>query len=237
MTFLRNAFDGTDSGAGPPSIGRVRRFTAIGVVVAAPLALAVAGLVHPHGLTGSTAAHWEELHIWLLPVFPLVGLGFVVPLWGRPGRDLAGVASVVAWLAAFGYACFYTGLDAVAGIAAGSAARHAPPGADLGRVAAPLFDTGDRLGRIGVYAFLVAVVAASVALLLRHGIRVLPGSVVLLIAGYSFVDSHIFWPRGVVTMLGFAVGFGWLAGIAGAPTRAGGPSPVPGHRSQTGPSR
>lgn len=178
-------------------------------VVAAPLGLAVAGLAHPLGLTASTAPMWAEMHIWLLPVFPLVAVGFVVPLWGRPGRDGAGAATVVAWSAAFAYACFYTGLDAVAGIAAGTAARNAAPGSDLGPVVTPLFQAGDGLGRIGVYAFLVAVVAASVALVLRHGVLVLPGSIVLLVAGYSFVDSHIFWPRGVVTMLGFAVGFGW----------------------------
>jgi hypothetical protein len=187
------------------------RFTAVVVVVAAPLALAVAGLVHPHGLTASTAGRWADLHVWLLPVFPLVTLGFVVPLWRRPAGDLASVATVVAWVAAFGYACFYTGLDAVAGIAAGTAARNAPPGADLGPLVTPLFHAGDELGRLGAYAFLVAVVASAVALVIRHGWWTLPGSVVLMIAGYSFVDSHIFWPRGVLTMLGFALGFGWIA--------------------------
>ena len=70
------------------------------------------------------------------------------------------------------------------------------------------------MGRIGAYAFLVAVLAAGVALYPRVGGRVVPGTVVLAVAGWSFVDSHIFWPRGVVTMLGFAAGFGLLSWAA-----------------------
>jgi hypothetical protein len=54
-------------------------------------------------------------------------------------------------------------------------------------------------------------VATAVALFPEHGARVLPGTVVLLVAGWSFTDSHIFWPRGVWTMLGFALGFALLA--------------------------
>jgi len=184
------------------------------LVTATPVLLAVVGVFHPHALTRATAPAWAGLHIALLPVFPLVTLGFVVPLWGRPGRNAAGFATVLAWVAGFGYATFYTGLDAVAGIAAGTAAMHAPSG-DLGPVVLPLFAAGDELGRVGAYAFLVAVLAASVALFQRHGLRALPGTLVLLLAGYSFIDSHIFWPRGVITMLGFALGFGlfvWAAG-------------------------
>jgi hypothetical protein len=179
----------------------------LSLATAAPLLLAVVGVFHPHALTSATAPVWVGLHVALLPVFPLVTAGFVVPLWGRPRRDVAGFAAVLAWVAGFGYATFYTGLDAVAGIAAGTAAMHAPPG-DVGPVVLPLFAAGDDLGRVGAYAFLVAVLAASVALYQRHGVRVLPGTLVLLVAGYSFIDSHIFWPRGVLTMLGFAVGFG-----------------------------
>jgi hypothetical protein len=58
-----------------------------------------------------------------------------------------------------------------------------------------------------VYALLLAVLAATVALAAQHGPRVLAGSVVLLGAGWSFIDSHIFWPRGVLTMLAMAAGF------------------------------
>ncbi|MET9789689.1 hypothetical protein [Streptomyces canus] len=43
----------------------------------------------------------------------------------------------------------------------------------------------------------------------------LPGAVVLLAACWSFIDSHIFWPRGVLTMLGFALAFALLTAAYG----------------------
>jgi hypothetical protein len=192
-------------------------------VTAAPLLLAAAGLAHPHGLSRSTAADWTDLHIALLPVFPLLTIGLLVPLWRRPRLDLTGVATVVAWVCAFVYAAFYTGLDAVAGIGAGTAVEHVAETAALGPVKRPLYDTGEALGQAGVYALIAAIVATAVALLPRHGVRILPGTLVLLVAGWFFIDSHIFWPRGVWTMLGFALGFALLAwGTAGrsAPSRS-----------------
>ncbi|WP_151481979.1 hypothetical protein [Streptomyces albicerus] len=187
----------------------------IALVTAAPLVLAAAGLAHPHGLSRSSAADWAQLHIALLPVFPLLTVGLLVPLWHRPRLDLAGFATVVAWVGAFAYAAFYTGLDAVAGIAAGTAVEHAAGTASLGPIKRPLYDTGEALGQAGAYALVGAVVATAVALFPRHGARVLPGTAVLLVAGWSFVDSHIFWPRGVWTMLGFALGFALLLWGAG----------------------
>ncbi|WP_419665179.1 hypothetical protein [Streptomyces sp. 2-1] len=188
----------------------------IALVTAAPLVLSAAGIAHPHGLSRSTASDWAHLHIALLPVFPLLTIGLLVPLWHRPRLCLAGFATVVAWAGAFVYAAFYTGLDAVAGIAAGTAVEHADATASLGPIKRPLYDTGEALGQAGAYALIGAIAATAVVLLPKHGVRVLPGTVVLLAAGWSFVDSHIFWPRGVWTMLGFALGFALLAwGTAG----------------------
>ncbi|MFF7546252.1 hypothetical protein ACFZCU_21850 [Streptomyces canus] len=183
----------------------------ITLVTAAPLVLAMAGAAHPHGLSRATATDWTQLHIALLPVFPLLTLGLLVPLWHRPRPDLAGFATAVAWTSAFTYAAFYTGLDAVAGIAAGTAVEHAAGTANIGPIKYPLYDAGESLGEVGAYALIVAVVATTVALLPEHGVRVVPGTVILLVAGWSFTDSHIFWPRGVWTMLGFALGFALLA--------------------------
>jgi hypothetical protein len=177
------------------------------LVTAGPLLLAVAGLAHPGGLSATTADHWVHLHIALIPVFPLLALGFVVLLRGRPRLDVAGVATVVAWLGAAIYAAGYTGLDAVAGIGAGTVAGQDGDQAELRRLVLALYDVGDLLGRAGVYALIIAVLAGTIAWGARHGARVLPGTVVLLGAGYSFIDSHIFWPRGVFTMLAFAAGF------------------------------
>jgi hypothetical protein len=187
------------------------------LVIAAPLILAAAGLTHPSGLSRSTAEHWADMHIMLLPVFPLLAVGLLVPLWRRPGRDLAGFATVVAWVGSFVYAAFYTGLDAVAGIGAGTAVEHAAAGASPGPLKRPLYDVGEALGQAGAYALICAVVATAVALFPRHGARILPGIAVLLVSSWSFVDSHIFWPRGVWTMLGFALGFTLLAWAAPSP--------------------
>jgi hypothetical protein len=183
----------------------------ITLVTVTPLVLAAAGAAHPHGLSRATATDWTQLHIALLPVFPLLTLGLLVPLWHRPRPGLTGFATAVAWASAFTYAAFYTGLDAVAGIAAGTAVEHAAGTADIGPIKHPLYDAGESLGQVGAYALIVAVVATAVALFPKHGVRVVPGTVVLVVAGWSFTDSHIFWPRGVWTMLGFALGFALLA--------------------------
>ncbi|GAA3297680.1 hypothetical protein GCM10020218_083690 [Dactylosporangium vinaceum] len=191
----------------------VRRSPTLGKLVAVtvvPALLAVVGLFHPTGLDPSTAHMWAMMHIWLLPVFPLLTLGLIVPLWGRPVRGAAGVATVVAWLGAAVFAALYTGLDAVAGIAAGTVQSNAVEGQDVRQSIAALFETADAMGHAGVQALAVAVVAASAVLAGRHGWRVLPGTAVLLVCTYQFYDSHIFYPRGVLTMVGFAVGFALL---------------------------
>ncbi|MER7679830.1 hypothetical protein [Streptomyces sp. NPDC096934] len=182
---------------------RVLRTSAL--VTTAPLLLAAAGLVHPHHLTAATAGDWAGLHVALLPVFPFLVLGLLVPLWGRPSRDAEGVLTVLAWAGCICYAAYYSGLDAVAGISAGVVVDHGVHG-----TAGRLFVTGDELGRAGVYGLAVACIATCAVLWRRHGVRVLPGAVVLTAACWSFVDSHIFWPRGVFTMLGFALGFALL---------------------------
>ncbi|GAA2520565.1 hypothetical protein Ahu01nite_076210 [Winogradskya humida] len=195
---------------------RLRPAHVLLLVTLGPLLLALAGLIHPHGLSAATAHRWVQLHIVLLPAFPLLGLGFFVLLRERPRADLPGAATIVAWVCACVYAAGYTGLDAVAGIAAGTVAGQPGDPVQLRRLVLALYDTGDRLGHVAVYAFLVAVLAGTVALVSRHGLRVMPGTVVLLLAGYSFIDSHIFSPRGVQTMLAIGAGFAlwtWAASL------------------------
>jgi hypothetical protein len=105
-------------------------------VTAPPLLLAVAGLMHPSTLNVATAQHWVILHIALLPVFPLVTVGFILPLRDIPRHPL----TVLTWAAAFGYACFYTGLDAVAGIAAGTLVERSPQPVDRDLLVNPLYE-------------------------------------------------------------------------------------------------
>ncbi|MET7456011.1 hypothetical protein ABZT03_29835 [Streptomyces sp. NPDC005574] len=186
------------------------RLTAL--VTVAPLVLAVAGLLHPRHLTAATAGHWAALHIALLPVFPFLVLGLLIPLRHRPRRDAEGMLTLLSWAGCLCFAAYYSGLDAVAGISAGTVVDHGVHGA-----AGPLFATGDELGRTGVYGLAVASLATCSLLWRRHGARVLPGSAVLFLCCWSFVDSHIFWPKGVLTMLGFAVAFALLTAAAFRP--------------------
>ena len=58
------------------------------------------------------------------------------------------------------------------------------------------------LGYIGAACFLAAGASIVAATALRARWRAAPGGVVLLLASVSFLDSHIFWPRGVFTMIG-----------------------------------
>lgn len=170
--------------------------------------LAGFGVAHPAQLDVATADWWADLHVLLLPVFPLlaVALWFQLspaPPWLRwPGR-----------VAAFGFAAFYGGLDAVAGIAAGTVvvARHG-----VSPEVGALFEIGDLLGYIGAVCFLVAAALLALDVALRARLRAVPGAVVLIAAGLSFLDSHLFWPRGVFTMLGIAAGMALLAAADGA---------------------
>jgi hypothetical protein len=164
--------------------------------------LAGLGCVHPAHLDVGTAQWWSTLHVLLLPVFPLLGAAqwFLLddaPVWlRRTGR-----------VAAFGFAVYYDGLDAVDGIAAGALvhAQGRRTSAD-----AAIFHIGDRLGHVGAWSFLAASIAIIVAITLHAGLRALPGGALLLASSVSFLDSHIFWPRGVLTMLGIAAGMSLL---------------------------
>lgn len=194
------------------------RWIRLPLVMMPALLLALAGLFHPHYLTTESAGSWQRLHIALLPVFPLSAVGFLVPLWRRPGLDLAGIATVVGWVGAFVYATFYTGLDLVAGVAAGTVARNTRASADLGAAVQPLFDTGDRLSQVGVCGFAIATVGMSIVLLIRHGVAALLIAAVLLGASYSFLSNHIFWPRGVITLVVISCGFGLAAWLSTIPS-------------------
>src|SRR5262245_21241559 len=132
------------------------------LLVALPgLVLAGFGVVHPGGLNVATAHWWATLHIILLPAFALLAAA----QW----HLLAPAPPLVRWtgrLAAFSFAAFYTGLDAVAGIAAGTVldVEHGRPPA-VGR----LFVVGDMLGDIGAWSFLVASVLIVAGMVPRTG--------------------------------------------------------------------
>jgi hypothetical protein len=169
-------------------------------VAGPPMLLAGLGLTHPMHLTADSAAMWRDLHVVLLPIFPLLALG--------PWNLVRGERLALRWtvgLLGFTYAVCYTALDVLAGIAAG-ALKSA--GAE-GKWTAVVFTQADELVTYGVWAFLVAVVLASTVALRRAGLSAAPGAVIVVAAAVSFRDSHIFWPRGGLTMIALAIG--WAA--------------------------
>lgn len=172
-----------------------------------PLGLAAAGITHPGSLTPATAGYWRDLHVALLPVFPLLGLAPWLVV-----RDRGAVLRWVTGLLGYIFAAFYGALDVLAGIGAGAAETNRAGDLAIGT----LFHQADLLARVGVRAYLAATVLAGAAAIgtakpppLR--LVAVAGAVLTVSAAVSFQHSHIFWPRGVVTMLGLAAGWACLA--------------------------
>lgn len=179
-----------------------KRWLLIAAVALPGLVLSGLGLTHPTLLNPGTAEWWTTLHLVLVPVFPLLAAAIWVIL--RDDRTTVGWGGRIA---AAAYVVFYTALDAVSGIATGTIVGAGEP-ADSPFVTA-LFGVGNVLGRIGGYAFFVAVILV-LGSAWRRGARgwvFFVAVAILLVCGYSFTTSHIYWPRGGLTMIGFAVGF------------------------------
>jgi hypothetical protein len=176
----------------------VKRALLVAAAAAPGILLSGLGLLHPAGLTPATATMWWQLHVVLLPVFPLLGAALVFLLRGERGP--------LAWLArlcAYVYAVFYTGLDTLAGIGAGIAVAAEPGGSP---VALGLIGVGNGLALVGVTGFLVGSLATGVILVRRSGVAAVPGAALLVGAAVVFLHSHIYWPVGGLAML--AAGFG-----------------------------
>lgn len=178
------------------------------VLIAAPgVVLALLGLAHPIFLTPETADRWRLAHLFLLPVFPLVGASVWLLLLGERG--------VLPWLArglAFGYAVLYLALDSIAGV---GAPQQVLRSAERGQGEPPigdLFEIGDRLGHLGVGALALAVVlTAAVQLGRRRDLRVPVGALLALGGCYLFYRHHVFPPRGVLGVLLLAGGLTLMA--------------------------
>jgi hypothetical protein len=173
-------------------------------LIAGPaLLLAALGPTHPQDLTPASASWWTTLHVLVLPVFPLLAVSLWLLLDG-----VGDVAARVARVAAYAYAALYTALDVLAGIATGTLVGRGadPDGSEVGS----LFEIGNQLGAVGAWSFVVACLAAAVALYRRRGRAVLPGAIVLVAGAFTFTDAHIYWPVGVSTMLGLAAGLALL---------------------------
>ncbi|MFL6046513.1 MAG: hypothetical protein ACJ72M_15535 [Propionibacteriaceae bacterium] len=78
-------------------------------------------------------------------------------------------------------------------------------------------------------AIFEAAVATAVVAVRDGGQRTLPGGLLLVISSayFAIAGVHIYWPRGVLTMLAMALAFGWVAlkvppsGLVRQPTARG----------------
>ncbi len=176
------------------------------LVALPPLLVGAIGLGHPVFLDAGTAEQWRLGHLLLLPAFPLLAASVFVLLRGERG-PLAWSARVLS----LAYAVLYGALDSIAGIGApqqvlGTDGRGEPfpPIGDL-------YDVGDRLGALGVLALAGAAVLVGLVLHRRARSALAPlGALVVLVASYAFLRHHVFPPRGVLAMVGIAVGFALL---------------------------
>ncbi|SMQ63800.1 hypothetical protein [Agreia sp. VKM Ac-1783] len=185
---------------------------------------ALIGLVHPHHLTDETASRWQVMHLILIPLFPLVGLGpwLVARHSNRP----------LGWIAAvggYGFATFYTSLDLLAGVAAGTLQLA---GVTDGK--APVYEVARALGLIGVVSLVLACIAATAAVAIRARLRALPGGILAVVGACLIQPGHIYAGLGTAAMLLLAAGLVLLALTATskrssvAPTTAKGPATVAG---------
>jgi len=166
------------------------------------LLLALIGLSHPMYLTDDTAMGWRTLHIVTLPLFPLLG---VAPWW--LAREHSRLLGMVCAVLGYAFAAGYTALDVLAGIGAGGLQLD---NGGFGKQV--LYDLADALALPGCVALLVAsALAAGPVLVTASSARARAlaavGALLVVLSAFSFLTSHIYWPRGGLTMLGFAAGW------------------------------
>ncbi|MBA2509204.1 MAG: hypothetical protein H0V32_10995 [Nocardioidaceae bacterium] len=184
-----------------------RRRVLLVLTAASPgVLVAMIGVFHPAHLTDATAQTWLGMHVALLPLFPLLALA----PW-LVARHTGAVAGWVALALGYVFATFYTGLDLLAGAAAGALQLAGSPDRNI------MFNLGNDLAVVAVWTHLGLAVLVSLLVAIRAGRRHLTLSVAggVLVAGasWSFLDSHIYWPRGVITMIVLAAGWAVLAAV------------------------
>ena len=191
--------------------GRLR----LAVLLALPgLALAGAGLFHPHSLSYETSWRWFSLHVPGLLVFPLVGVALMVLVRGR--RD------PLAWatrLGAYVYATFYTALDVISGMGAGWVTYQLGPGVERPEEVSLLFRLGTPIGEVGSWALLATTVLLAADLARRRRLPAAGASLVLVTGAWLVHIDHIFAPTGVVgcALLGLGTAAVWLLDVSDIP--------------------
>ena len=189
--------------------GLSRRTLVLLVAVPALLCAAI-GLTHPPTLNASTGEYWRNMHIALIPIFPLVGLAPWL-IARRAGPWFGRGAAVLG----YGFAVFYTSLDLLAGVAGGAlvASGHSDASGEV-------FAVARVLGAIGVAALVLGCLLAGVAAVLTAGLAAVPGALLATVGAALVQPGHIYLGLGTVAMLLLAGGFVIMAFAVTKPTVA-----------------
>ena len=161
------------------------------------VACAIIGLTHPVNLTAASAEHWRNMHLILIPIFPLIGLApWLIArragVWfGRAGA-----------LFGYGFATFYTALDILAGVAGGALVL-----AGHSEVTGAVFAIARILGTIGVVSLITGCLVAGVAAFRVAGIAALPGALLATVGAILVQPGHVYLGLGTVAMMLCAGGF------------------------------
>ena len=175
-----------------------------------PLVLAAVGVTHPMHLTAASAEYWRNLHIAILPIFPLLAFA--------PWILVRGAGAVLGWVVGvlgFVYAAFYTALDVLAGIGAGGLASDG-----MGMATSTVFGLGSHLGEVGSVALIAAVVLSAGSCIVRFRTAAIPGSLLVSAGAILFLNAHIYFPVGVIGQLCLALGWAWLYFVVERAARA-----------------
>ena len=181
--------------------------TLLPLLVALPaLLLAGLGLLHPVFLTADTAERWRLLHLLLLPAFPLLAVSVWVLLRRERGPAAWGARGL-----AVAYAVLYGALDAVAGVGAAHQVLRAAARGDARPPVEDLYDIADPLGQLGVATLAASLLLTAAVLWLRsRRAGVIVGGLVAVGSCWFFLQHHVFPPRGVLALVGVAVGLALL---------------------------
>ena len=188
----------------------LRRFVLLG----APLALALLEIFHPEQPGGASEAVEQGVwfmwfHIIQVPLIGLIALAVYLLTDGLEGRAV----SVSHWAIGV-FAVFFSAYDAAAGIGTGYALRNAQGLSAEGQAAVyevvkdlPLFSLPFGLSIVGSLAWVVATVAAAMALR-RAGASRGP-FVLLILAGVFLMGGHPY-PQGTLAFGCFFLAAAWL---------------------------
>jgi hypothetical protein len=175
-------------------------------VAVPPLILAGVGVTHPTHLTAASAEYWRNLHIGILPIFPLLGFAPWIIVRRRSNRWLTWGTGILGFL----FGAFYTALDVLAGIGAGGLKLD-----DMGMATGTVFGLGRDLGSIGALCFIAACVIAGLLAIIRSGPLAIPGALLVVAGSGLLYKDHIYFPLGVLGQLFLALGWvGLLLALA-----------------------